>query len=80
MVTICEALQQAGDISRLVEFLWKLPAGSLIGGEAELRARAKVAFHLGNYEELYLLLQSHYFAERHHADLQEVRGAGGGAL
>lgn len=74
---MCEAIQQSGNVRRLADFLWKLPADSLIGGESVLRARARVAFHHGNYKELYNILESHIFDQRHHGELQQVRVCAG---
>lgn len=36
------------------------------------RARAKVAFYRGVYQELYAILESKAFSPRYHADLQEL--------
>lgn len=74
---MCEAIHQSRDINRLVELLAMLPTDSLVGGEAELRARARVAYTYGNYRELYKILTSHTFDERHHNELQEVSAACG---
>lgn len=57
-------------------FLWSLPATELNGngpnGESVLRARVAVAFHRGNYRELYNLLESHNFSPQYHAELQNL--------
>lgn len=38
--------------------------------EAILRARAIVAFHMGNFRELYHILENNKFAKSHHSKLQ----------
>jgi hypothetical protein len=40
--------------------------------ESVLRARVAVAFHRGNYRELYNLLESHSFSSQYHQDLQNI--------
>lgn len=68
-----EALQQAGDMERLAQFLWALPPSELLrGNEAVLKARATVAFHQGAYHELYAILESHAFEPRSHSELQHM--------
>mgnify|MGYP001598094098 CR=1 FL=1 len=73
---VCETLEESGDVERLARFLWSLPppiASSDIGrSEAVLRARALVAFHAGNFRELYALLESHKFSKDSHAKLQAM--------
>ncbi|CAF1505350.1 unnamed protein product, partial [Rotaria sordida] len=54
---VCERLEENGDINRLGRFIWSLeilPVSSniLVEHESILRARAIVAFHLGNYQEV----------------------------
>lgn len=53
-----------------------MPASELNGngpsGESVLRARVAVAFHRGNYRELYNLLESHNFSAQYHAELQNL--------
>ncbi|XP_013785435.1 homeobox protein SIX1-like [Limulus polyphemus] len=70
---VCETLQQAGDNDRLARFLWSLPSiEQLRCKESVLRARATVAFHQGNYKELYAILESHNFEYFHHLELQQM--------
>lgn len=70
---VCEALQQSDDMERLSRFLWSLPPAELLhGSESVLRARIAVAFHRGNYRELYHLLESHNFSTQYHSDLQQL--------
>ncbi|KAJ2943204.1 hypothetical protein O0L34_g18917 [Tuta absoluta] len=70
---VCEVLQQAGNIERLGRFLWSLPACErLHAHESVLKAKAMVAFHRGNFKELYRLLESHTFSAHNHAKLQSL--------
>ncbi|XP_015927956.1 homeobox protein SIX3 [Parasteatoda tepidariorum] len=70
---MCEALQQRGDIDRLARFLWSLPPSDLLrGNESVLRGQALVAFHRGNYKDLYNILESHNFDCQYHNDLQQM--------
>lgn len=76
---VCENLEETGDIERLGRFLWSLPAAvpgsageALNRHESVMRARALVAFHRGNFEALYQILQSHRFTRESHAKLQDL--------
>ncbi|XP_023827736.1 homeobox protein SIX6-like isoform X1 [Salvelinus sp. IW2-2015] len=76
---VCENLEETGDIERLGRFLWSLPdavpgsAGEALNRhESVMRARALVAFHGGNFEALYQILQSHRFTRESHAKLQDL--------
>uniref|UniRef100_A0A8C2I4L8 SIX homeobox 7 n=1 Tax=Cyprinus carpio TaxID=7962 RepID=A0A8C2I4L8_CYPCA len=76
---VCENLEETGDMERLGRFLWSLPAavpgsaGELLNRhESVMRARALVAFHGGNFEALYQILQSHRFTRESHAKLQDL--------
>ncbi|XP_007902075.1 homeobox protein SIX4a [Callorhinchus milii] len=70
---VCEALQQGGNLDRLAQFLWSLPASELLrGNESILNARALVAFHQGRYKELYGILESHNFEASCHTFLQDL--------
>ena len=76
IATVCESLQESGDIERLARFLWSLPASPgilniLDTNETVLRARAIVAFHQGHFRDLYAILENHRFAEKSfHSKLQ----------
>ncbi|XP_064484008.1 homeobox protein SIX6-like [Ornithodoros turicata] len=77
VAAVCETLEESGDIERLGRFLWSLPVAhpncaELNKSEAVLRARALVAFHAGNFRELYRILESHRFARSSHAKLQAM--------
>ncbi|KAJ8964795.1 hypothetical protein NQ314_004602, partial [Rhamnusium bicolor] len=66
-------LQQAGNVERLGRFLWSLPAcDKLHNNESVLKAKAIVAFHRGNFKELYRILESHTFSPHNHAKLQAL--------
>lgn len=54
VATVCETLEESGDIERLARFLWSLPVAhpnirELEHSEAVLRARAIVAYHTGHF-------------------------------
>lgn len=66
-------LQQAGNVERLGRFLWSLPAcDKLHNNESVLKAKAIVAFHRGNFKELYRILESHTFSPHNHPKLQAL--------
>ena len=68
-----QVLQQAGNIERLGRFLWSLPqCDKLQLNESVLKAKAVVAFHRGQYKELYRLLEHHHFSAQNHAKLQAL--------
>ncbi|MCI4376903.1 hypothetical protein PGIGA_G00193770 [Pangasianodon gigas] len=70
---VCEVLQQGGDLERLGRFLWSLPAcDRLHKNESVLQAKAAVAFHRGDFRELYRILESHQFSAQNHAGLQQL--------
>ncbi|XP_010726345.3 homeobox protein six1-like, partial [Meleagris gallopavo] len=58
---------------RLGRFLWSLPAcDHLHKNESVLKAKAVVAFHRGNFRELYKILESHQFSPHNHPKLQQL--------
>ncbi|KAK8385621.1 hypothetical protein O3P69_016417 [Scylla paramamosain] len=70
---VCEVLQQSGNIERLGRFLWSLPACEhLHKNESVLKAKALVAFHRGNFKDLYRILESHNFSIQNHSKLQQL--------
>lgn len=74
---VCETLEESGDIERLGRFLWSLPVNpaameALNRHESVLRARALVAFHTGNFKDLYHLLENHKFTKASHVKLQAM--------
>ncbi|KAB7502998.1 Homeobox protein SIX6 [Armadillidium nasatum] len=77
VAAVCETLEESGDMERLGRFLWSLPVAhpnlqDLGKYEAVLRARALVAFHMGNFRELYALIESQRFSKASHARLQAL--------
>ncbi|GBP56046.1 Protein Optix [Eumeta japonica] len=77
VATVCETLEESGDVERLARFLWSLPVAhpnvaELEQCEAVLRARAVVAFHAGRHRELYSILERHRFQRSSHAKLQAL--------
>ncbi|CAF5115547.1 unnamed protein product, partial [Rotaria sp. Silwood1] len=74
---VCKTLEENGDIQRLGRFLWSLqvlPTSSniLIEHESILGARALVAFHLRNYQEVYHLLENYKYTRNYHTKLQTM--------
>ncbi|PAA82875.1 hypothetical protein BOX15_Mlig004804g2 [Macrostomum lignano] len=74
---VCQTLEESGDVERLARFLWSLPTSpalweALSQQEAVIRARAVVAFHAGNYREMYQLMEMHQFSKTSHAKLQTM--------
>lgn len=74
---VCETLEESGDIERLARFLWSLPVApgtleALSKHESVLRARSIVAFHMGNFRDLYHILETHRFGKDSHAKLQAM--------
>nr|AOG30808.1 Six2 [Doryteuthis pealeii] len=70
---VCEVLQQGGNIDRLARFLWSLPACEhLHKNESVLKAKAVVAFHRGNFKELYKILENNQFGTHNHPKLQAL--------
>ncbi|XP_011167451.1 homeobox protein SIX1 isoform X2 [Solenopsis invicta] len=73
MVSNVQVLQQAGSVERLSRFLWSLPACTrLHRHESVLKAKAIVAFHRGQFKELYRILESHTFSPNNHPKLQAL--------
>ncbi|KAG7157871.1 Homeobox protein SIX6-like 2 [Homarus americanus] len=77
VAAVCETLEESGDMERLGRFLWSLPVAhphlhDLNKHEAVLRARALVSFHVGNFRELYAIMESHRFSKPSHARLQAL--------
>ncbi|NXF64218.1 SIX3 protein, partial [Ciccaba nigrolineata] len=68
VASVCETLEETGDIERLGRFLWSLPVApgaceAINKHESILRARAVVAFHTGNFRDLYHILENHKFTK-----------------
>lgn len=74
---VCETLEESGDVERLGRFLWSLPANPVMWDalnkhESILRARCIVAFHTGNFRELYHILENQHFGKESHSKLQAL--------
>ncbi|CAF3099242.1 unnamed protein product, partial [Rotaria sp. Silwood2] len=77
IVHVCQILEENGDINRLGRFIWSLqisPSSLNLLNQYEtiLRARTIVAFHLGNYQEVYYLLENHKYKRDYHKKLQAI--------
>ncbi|XP_046690712.1 homeobox protein six1a-like isoform X1 [Silurus meridionalis] len=73
VVCVCAVLQQGKDLERLGRFLWSLPpCDRLHKNESVLQAKAVVAFHRGDFHELYRILESHQFSTQNHVGLQQL--------
>nr|CAA62379.1 SIX3 protein [Mus musculus] len=77
VASVCETLEETGDIERLGRFLWSLPwppgaCEAINKHESILRARAVVAFHTGNFRDLYHILENHKFTKESHGKLQAM--------
>ncbi|XP_068232208.1 homeobox protein SIX3-like [Palaemon carinicauda] len=77
VAAVCETLEESGDMERLGRFLWSLPVAhphlhDLNKHEPVLRARALVSFHVGNFRELYAILESQRFSKASHARMQAL--------
>ena len=65
---VCETLEQSGDVERLARFLWSLPSDAHVRTELDrhesiVRARALVAYHAGNFADLFRLLETFRFTQ-----------------
>ena len=70
---VCDVLQQSGNIDRLARFLWSLPACEQIQkNESVMKARALIAFHQGNFPDLYRMLESYNFSPESHPKMQQL--------
>ncbi|CAD7089273.1 unnamed protein product [Hermetia illucens] len=74
---VCKTLEESGDIERLARFLWSLPVAlpnmhDILNSEAVLRARAVVAYHVGNFRELYAIIENHKFTKQSYGKLQAM--------
>ncbi|TGZ67241.1 hypothetical protein CRM22_004906 [Opisthorchis felineus] len=77
IIRVCQTFEEAGDIDHLSRFLWSLPLQTslwevLNRSDVILRARALVAFHTGNFRELYAILERHTFPKSVHGKLQAL--------
>jgi len=63
---VCDTLEQAGDTPRLARFLWSLPTDvrsttAFDQFEPVLKARAVIAYHGGEFHQLYRILTTYRF-------------------
>ena len=67
-------MEDSGNFERLRKFVRSLPVEELNKSESVLRARAIVAFHLGNFREMYNILENNKFSNKKdsHAKLQAL--------
>ncbi|XP_036398395.1 homeobox protein SIX3-like [Megalops cyprinoides] len=77
VASVCETLEETGDVERLGRFLWSLPVApgaceAINRHESILRARAVVAFHTGSFRDLYHILEHHKFTKDSHGKLQAM--------
>ncbi|CAJ0582253.1 unnamed protein product, partial [Mesorhabditis spiculigera] len=72
---MCEQLEAAEDVDRLARFLFTLPpvlVQELHNNEAYLRARCLICFHMGDFRNMYAIMESHKFPPASHAKLQAM--------
>ncbi|KAJ3607479.1 hypothetical protein NHX12_024530 [Muraenolepis orangiensis] len=79
VASVCETLEETGDVERLARFLWSLPVAttghagdSISEQESVQRARAVVAYHAGSFRELYRILETRRFTRASHGKLQAM--------
>lgn len=77
VATVCETLEESGDIERLARFLWSLPVSfpnlrELEHSEAVLRARAIVAYHTGQFRYVFQIIDRTHQQPSHSRNGQRV--------
>ena len=73
MACVCDVLMQAGNIDRLSRFLWSLPpCEQLHKNESVLKSKATVAFHQGNFTDLYNIVENNHFSAIAHPKMQAL--------
>ena len=79
LACLCEALQQSGQIDKLIKFLQLLPsktsssdAALIHQHDSVLKSRAIILYHQSKFRELYYLLESHIFDIYYHSELQQL--------
>lgn len=73
VASVCQFLQNSGEIERLSRFLWSLPTDIDCDAkttETILVSKAVVYFYQNNYKELYAILERHKFSKENHERLQ----------
>ncbi|XP_067122102.1 homeobox protein SIX6-like [Centruroides vittatus] len=71
---VCDVLLESGEIQQLKNFLCSQrlnESSNKTCNQSILRAQAAVAYHLGNYKELYSILENNTFDPRYHKKLQD---------
>ncbi len=76
---VCEAIQQSGNIDKLIKFLQLLPEkSSSIDAElihqhdSILKSHAIIYYSQSKFRELYYLLETHSFDIQYHSELQQL--------
>ena len=79
LVCICEAIQQSGQIDKLIKFIQLLSQESLSSNgilihqhDSILKAHAIILYHQLKFRELYYLLETHIFDVYYHVELQQL--------
>ncbi|XP_074598488.1 homeobox protein SIX6-like [Brevipalpus obovatus] len=73
IVCVCEVLLQAKNSDKLAQFMYSLPdSPNYQKNQTILRAQARVAYNLGNYKDLYKILESFNFEIKYHRELQDL--------
>ncbi|KAE9416365.1 hypothetical protein Angca_007467 [Angiostrongylus cantonensis] len=73
IIQTCDQLEKADDVDRLARFLYSLPPNliqEVVSNEVVLRARALVCFHMGDFRQLYGILENHKFTQGSHQKMQ----------
>jgi homeobox protein SIX4 len=77
LACICEAIQQSGQIDKLIKLLQSLPEKSssttlIHQHDSILKSRAIIYYFQSKFRELYYLLETHPFDNHHHSELQQL--------
>ncbi|KJH52158.1 homeobox domain protein [Dictyocaulus viviparus] len=73
IIQTCDQLEKADDVDRLARFLYSLPPNmvqEVVSNEVVLKARALVCFHMGDFRQLYNILENHKFTQGSHQKMQ----------
>ncbi|CAJ0939594.1 unnamed protein product, partial [Mesorhabditis belari] len=72
---MCEQLEASEDVDRLARFLFSLPPlliQELQSNEAYLRAKCLICFHMGDFRNMYAIMENHKFNPIYHGKLQSM--------
>ena len=70
---VCDVMQNTGSIEHLARFLWSLPdCDEIQKNESVLKARAVVAFHVGDFREVFEIIKNNNFSPANHARMQKL--------